>query len=275
MPTPAEVRAQLTDILVTVVECTPDEVRDDARLEDLGVDSLAAVEVADELGRRFGVHLEDATVDTLVTVDDAVRAVVEHRPAGRRGRRGPAVAVTLGAEGRERAPGERSLAGRADALWRLAMWFVVAGLVIGGGLGFAGATVVRATGLGGVELPPISGPTAPATPSSSPSASPSPTPSATQEPEEKPTFSVESDRIAAGQRFTISGRFPSLGEGQLLQVQSRDPGADWEDFPVSLQTREGGRFQTQIYTSRPGEREFRLFHEDSNTASPSAKVTIG
>ncbi|WP_370186892.1 acyl carrier protein [Aeromicrobium sp.] len=275
MPTPAEVRAQLTDILVTVVECTPDQVRDDARLEDLGVDSLAAVEVADELGRRFGIHLEDATVDTLETVDDAVRAVVEHRPAGRRGRRGPAVAVTLGAAGRERAPGERSLAGRADALWRLAMWFVVAGLVIGGGLGFAGATVVRATGLGGVELPPISGPTAPATPSSSPSASPSPTPSETQEPEEKPTFSVESDRIAAGQRFTISGRFPSLGEGQLLQVQSRDPGADWEDFPVSLQTREGGRFQTQIYTSRPGEREFRVFHEDSDTASPSAKVTIG
>ena len=58
-------------------------------------------------------------------------------------------------------------------------------------------------------------------------------------------------------------------------MQSRDPGADWEDFPVSLQTREGGRFQTQIYTSRPGEREFRVFHEDSNTASPSAKVTIG
>lgn len=276
MPTPAEVRAQLTDILVTVVECTPEEVRDDVRLEDLGVDSLAAVEVADELGRRCGVHLADTTVDTLVTVADAVRAVVDHEPPRTRGRRRPdRVAVTLGAEGRERVPGERSLAGRADALWRLALWFVVAGLVVGGGLGFAGATVVRATGLGGVELPPIAGATAEPSATPTPSATPSPTATATQEPEEKPTFSVESDRIAAGQRFTISGRFPSLGEGELLQVQSRDPGADWEDFPVSLQTRDGGRFQTQIYTSRPGEREFRVFHENSNTASPSAKVTIG
>lgn len=271
MATPNEVRAQLTDILVTVVECTPEQVRDDARLEDLGVDSLAAVEVADELGRRFGVHLADATVDTLVTVDDAVRAVVEH-PS----RTGADVAVSLGSEGRPpRAPGERSLAGRADALWRLALWFVVAGLVVGGGLGFAGATVVRATGLGGVELPPISTPTEEPTPSASPSPTPSPTATEEEEPEQKPTFQVESDRIAAGQRFRISGRFPELGEGQLLQVQSRDPGADWEDFPVSVQTRAGGRFETQIYTSRSGEREFRVFHEDSDTASPSAKVTIG
>lgn len=276
MPTPNEVRAQLTDILVTVVECAPEQVHDDARLADLGVDSLAAVEVADELGRRFDVYLADETVDAVVTVADAVWAVVEHHRTAAPGGRCDDTVVTLGSQGRPpRAPGERSLAGRADALWRLAMWFVVAGLVIGGALGFLGATVVRATGMGGVELPPISSPTSEPEPTASPSPSPSPTATETAEPEEKPTFMVESNRVAAGQRFRIYGRFPELDEGQLLQVQSRDPGGDWEDFPVSTQTRDGGRYETQVYTSRSGEREFRMLHEDSGTASPSAKVTIG
>lgn len=277
MPTPAEVRAQLTDILVTVVECSPEQVTDDARLEDLGVDSLAAVEVADELGRRFGTYLADETVDALVTVADAVDAVV--RPLSTPRRPDRRTAVTLGAEGRPTKDdgarqGSSVLAGRADALWRLALWFVVAGLAIGGLFGFAGATIVRATGLGGVELPPISSPTPSATPSATPTPTPTPTPTGTTE-VERPTFVVESDRVAPGQRFSISGRFPELDEGAVLQVQVRDPGGPWDDFPVSVQTRDGGRFETQIYTSRTGEREFRVIHEDSDTASPSATVTIG
>ena len=279
MPTPAEVRAQLTDILVSVVDCTPEQVTDDARLDDLGVDSLAAVEVADELGRRFGLHLADETVDGLVTVADAVAAVVDHRPGTARGRRTPTAPVSLASEGRPPAR-EKSRTddeggrGRTDAFWRLALWFVVAGLAIGGALGFAGATVVRATGLGGVDLPPITSPTPSATPSATPTPPPTPT-ATTEDQEEKPTFSVESDRVAPGQRFTISGRFPSLDDGEVLQVQVRDPGGSWDDFPVSVQTRDGGRFETKIYTSRTGEREFRVVHEGSDTESPSAKVTIG
>lgn len=278
MPTPLEVRAQLTDILVTVVDCAPEQVTDDARLDDLGVDSLAAVEVADELGRRFGVHLADETVDALVTVEDAVAAVVDHRPAPGHPRRTPSAPVTLASPGR---PPARETAGdgggRADAFWRLALWFVVAGLAIGGLLGFAGATVVRATGLGGVDLPPISSPTPSATASATATPTPTPTPDADDDEDEEPepTFAVESERVAPGERFSISGRFPALEDGEVLQVQVRDPGGSWDDFPVSVQTRAGGRFETQIYTSRTGEREFRVVHEGSDTESPSAEVTIG
>ena len=175
MPSPAEVRAQLTDILTAVVECSPEQVTDDARLEDLGVDSLAAVEVADELGRRFGVHLADDVVDGLVTVADAVAAVVDHRPGDPRAPRTPVAPVALRSEGRPVPPQPRGrgrdVAGRADAFWRLALWFVVAGVALGGLVGFAGATVVRATGLGGVDLPPISAPT-----SETPTPTPTPPP---------------------------------------------------------------------------------------------------
>jgi acyl carrier protein len=275
VPTPAEVRAQLTDILAAVVDCPPERVRDDALLADLGVDSLAAVEVADELGRRFGVHLADDVVDGLATVADAVAAVVEHRPDRGRGRRTPLAPVSLASEGRPpRAPHDHDVRGRADAFWRLALWFVVAGVALGGLVGFAGATVVRATGLGGVDLPPISSPTS-ASPTPTASASPTPTQTTPTEQEQRPTFQVEQERVAPGERFRIFGRFPDLDDGEVLQVQVRDPGGDWDDFPVSVQTRDGGRFETTIYTSRTGEREFRVFHEDSGTASPEAEVTIG
>ncbi|RYJ07482.1 MAG: acyl carrier protein [Actinomycetales bacterium] len=85
MPTPPEVREQLADILASVVEADPSDVRDEAVLKDLGVDSLALVEVGDELGRRFGVYLTDETVDSLVTVGDAVKAVTQHDGSPARG----------------------------------------------------------------------------------------------------------------------------------------------------------------------------------------------
>ena len=63
MPTPEEIRDQLTDILVQVVGCAPEDVVDTPRCKQLGVDSLAVVEMADELGRRFDIYLSDETVN--------------------------------------------------------------------------------------------------------------------------------------------------------------------------------------------------------------------
>ncbi|RYJ07483.1 MAG: acyl carrier protein [Actinomycetales bacterium] len=104
MPTPSEVREQLADILVSVVEADPSAVRDEAVLKDLGVDSLALVEVGDELGRRFGVYLSDETVDALVTVADAVKAVTEHDGSESRGAAGGAAMMVVMASGVRAAP---------------------------------------------------------------------------------------------------------------------------------------------------------------------------
>lgn len=61
-----------------VVDCAADSVRPEARLQELGTDSLTIVEVGEELGRRFGVYLSDDTIDSMATVQDAVDAVVRH-----------------------------------------------------------------------------------------------------------------------------------------------------------------------------------------------------
>lgn len=268
VPTPADVRAALSDILVAVVACPPESVVDDAVLSDLGVDSLAAVEVADELGRRFGVWLPDDDVDRISTVADAVSCVLALAEAPGDGR----VATTLAAPAPP--PGRSGVVHRADAFWRLALWFVVAGLVVGGLGGFGIATVVRATGMGNVELPPIVSPTsASPTPSATPTPT-TPTPTQTTSGPEA-TFTVESPQVSPGQRFSISGRLPDVGDDVVLQVQVRDPGGEWDDFPVSVRTMDGGRFETTIYTSRTGEREFRVIDDASGEESPSAKVTIG
>ena len=78
MPSSSSVREQLTDILVRVVGCPADAVVPSALLKELGTDSLTIVEVGEELGRRFGVHLADATIDSMMTVQDAIDAIVHH-----------------------------------------------------------------------------------------------------------------------------------------------------------------------------------------------------
>lgn len=270
MSTAAAVRADLTDILVAVVGCSPDAVTDETRLEDLGVDSLALVEVADELGRRHDIYLADETVNALDTVGDAVRAVVEP-DAGSDPRR---VATTL----HHPAPSDSDLqkSHRTSAMSKIATLFIVIGALIGVGLGLSGAAIVAATGIGGVELPPIAAPSTEPTPTATASADPEPT----EEPEEEeedsePTFEVSSDQVSPGERFELTGEFPELGDGEVLQVQVREDGGDWEDFPVTAITSGGGNYATNVYTSRTGEREFRMLHRASDTSTEPQTVTIG
>jgi acyl carrier protein len=78
VPSPSSVHEQLTDILVRVVDCSPDAVVPEAKLKKLGTDSLTIVEVGEELGRRFGLRLSDQAIDSMRTVQDAIDAVVRH-----------------------------------------------------------------------------------------------------------------------------------------------------------------------------------------------------
>ncbi|MGB9013584.1 MAG: hypothetical protein WCB95_12140, partial [Aeromicrobium sp.] len=156
----------------------------------------------------------------------------------------------------------------------LVTWMAVIGVLVGGVFGFGMSAVVSASGISDVSLPPINAPTATPTPTESTPA-PTPTPAPTNEATPDPTLNAEKSQVSPGERFVLSGAFPSAGDGVNLQVQVREPGTDWDDFPITTKTREDGRFKTELYTSRTGEREFRLLNEETGEKTPTVKVLIG
>lgn len=278
-----DVRSELTDILVQVVGCPPDDVVDRAKLKDLGVDSLAVVEMADELGRRFGLYLSDETVNVLRTVGDAVNAVVSH-DGGQAPRTTTYSTVSLDPPEPEDAAPLATTAVAADpvdpeernnALKRLAFWFATIGAAVGIVLGLGMAGIIGATGLGSSTLPPLTLPTTPAPTTATPSPTPTPTPGTEETVAPDPTLTIPDTDVKPGQRFTLEGAFPGLDKGEKLQVQVKDPGQQWDDFPVTATTKANGEYRTQIYTSRTGEREFRMAHTASDKTSPAVKVRIG
>ncbi|MDX6277080.1 MAG: hypothetical protein QOJ72_1208 [Nocardioidaceae bacterium] len=292
MPTPTDVHEQLTDIVVRVVGCTPDEVSPKARLkEDLGVDSITIVEIGEELGRRFDLYLSDDTIDGLVTVYDAINAVVRHdgstmpaelrrqpavsRPTGQFA--APVAGTTAGTAAPQpiapRPLAPEVIAHRRSKAWTAAISLGIVGAVVGAVFGLGGAALVSASGIGSVNLPPISEPTT-ATPTSTPTPTPTET-ETTESDEPPPTISVSSTQVSPGEHFTLEGEFPTLEAGQTLQVQVKDGDAAWDDFPIKVKTKDGGKYKTEIYTSRTGSRQFRLLHRASNTPSPAVTVEIG
>lgn len=151
--------------------------------------------------------------------------------------------------------------------------FIFLGLVIGGVLGLGGAALVGATGISEVDLPPLVAPTTPA-PTAEPEAEPEPAPTQTADPVE-PTINTSSAQVSPGERFLLSGAFPASPDGQDLQVEVKEGGGPWDDFPIQTKTRDGGIFRTELYTSRTGEREFRVKNTVTGEKTPSVKVEIG
>lgn len=283
MPQPDDVRDQLTDILVQVVGCAPEDVVDHAELKQLGVDSLAIVEMADELGRRFDIYLSDESVNAMRTVGDAVQAVVRHD--GARAKRSttyqappPSSDPLPGAAPATPTPAPTVEADPEDqrsAMKRLAYWFAAIGAAVGIVLGLSFAGLIGATGINSSTLPPLTLPTTPAPTTPTPTPTPTPSPDAEETPDPDPTLTIPQTQVGPGERFTLEGAFPALGGGEKLQVQVKDPGEGWDEFPVTATTRGGGKYRTQIYTSRTGKRDFRMAHEASNTNTPAVSVTIG
>lgn len=287
MPTPTDVHEQLTDILVRVVACPADAVVPSARLkEDLGVDSLTVVEVGEELGRRFGVYLSDDTIDALVTVYDAINSVVRHDGSVQPAELAPPPVLSRPA-GQFAAPAPGSAAGpattprlspevvakRRSRAWTAAIWLGFVGAGVGLIFGLGGAALVRASGIGDANLPPLTSPTTPAT-----TTTPAPTPSDTatvESDEPPPTLTVSSTHVSPGEHFKLEGAFPALDSGATLQVQVKDGDAAWDNFPIKTKTKAGGKYKTEIYTSRTGSRQFRMHHRASDTSSPAVTVEIG
>ena len=154
-----------------------------------------------------------------------------------------------------------------------AVTFVFLGLVIGGVLGLGGAALVGATGISKVDLPPLVAPTTPA-PVVETEDEPEPAPTQTADPVE-PTINTSSAQVSPGERFLLSGAFPASPVGEDLQVEVKEGGGAWDDFPIQTTTRDGGIFRTELYTSRTGERQFRVTNKATGESTPSITVTIG
>jgi acyl carrier protein len=74
-----EVFAVVRDAVVTVMEVEPGSVTRESRLvEDLRCDSIALVEIAEIVEERIGdgFHIEDAALDDITTVGEAVEYAV-------------------------------------------------------------------------------------------------------------------------------------------------------------------------------------------------------
>lgn len=292
MPSSAVVLDRLTHITVAVVGCAPERVVPAARLgKDLGVDSLSVVEISEQLGRSFEVYLSDETINAMVTVQDAIDAVIDHDPRST----GPAhpatrasVARTLaGAAGVGSAPAsgqgpqtahsqrlsDDQIEQRKALARKFAWGFVVAGVAIGLIFGLGGVLFVDATGLKDVSLPATPTPSATATPTPKPTPTPTRKPTAEATPE--PSLQAANSSISPGERLRLKGEFPGAGKGALLQVQVKDKGSTWDDFPVTTRTDKDGKYTTVIFTTRTGEREFRMLRKDTNDATPAIKISIG
>lgn len=64
---------QIKKVLVEAINVDEEEITPEAKLnEDLGIDSLAAVELALELENTFDIRIEDEELAKLVTVQDVM-----------------------------------------------------------------------------------------------------------------------------------------------------------------------------------------------------------
>lgn len=71
---------KVRDIIVETLGCEPEQVTLEASLaDDLGADSLAAVELVMALEEASGITIDDADVETLKTVGDIVKYLEAHK----------------------------------------------------------------------------------------------------------------------------------------------------------------------------------------------------
>ena len=71
-----DLEARVTSLLTTRLGIPPEEITRDARLvDDLGMDSLDAVELAIAVERQFGVTVDEEHIAQLKTVADIVTLI--------------------------------------------------------------------------------------------------------------------------------------------------------------------------------------------------------
>lgn len=80
----ADLRPRVVSTIAEILEIPPDDVRGGARLrEDLGMDSLASLELLSVLSHDLAIELEMEQAMDIRTVDDALAFVDRHYRAQR------------------------------------------------------------------------------------------------------------------------------------------------------------------------------------------------
>ncbi len=76
-PTADEVRKFIVDELCELADLKPEEIKPEATLEDLDIDSLDLVELAQIIEERYEVTLERDDFKDVTTVDAAIEVIVD------------------------------------------------------------------------------------------------------------------------------------------------------------------------------------------------------
>ncbi len=77
--TPEKVREEVKRLISELTEREPEEITDTALfVEDLGVDSLMAIEVMVALDKRYKIDIPEAEFNKIKNVNDAVATVMQH-----------------------------------------------------------------------------------------------------------------------------------------------------------------------------------------------------
>jgi hypothetical protein len=156
---------------------------------------------------------------------------------------------------------------------------VTAGVVLGllvGGLGLAAMRTIGA----GEDGPSTASRSEPRPERSSEPPSPTPEPSPTEEETSgrpragAPVLRASPTAVDSFERIDLSGRFPELGGGEILQVQRRESGS-WNDFAdVTATTQDDGSFTTYVLTGQAGTNAFRLVSVETGEATPPVRVEV-
>jgi acyl carrier protein len=75
-PTAGEVRQLIIDELSQLADLKPEQIKPEATLEDLDIDSLDLVELAQIIEERYEVRLERDDFKDVTTVGGAIEAIV-------------------------------------------------------------------------------------------------------------------------------------------------------------------------------------------------------
>ena len=77
-PVPDELAARVIEIVAAARDLPRDEVRLDATLHELGIDSLDGLELFFDLEEAFGVKIPDEVARQIVTVRDIAERLAAH-----------------------------------------------------------------------------------------------------------------------------------------------------------------------------------------------------
>lgn len=68
---------KIANAITKIVKCPVEDIVPDAKLENLGIDSLKAINILFELEEEFDIEIPNERIPEMVTVGDIVNCVVE------------------------------------------------------------------------------------------------------------------------------------------------------------------------------------------------------